>query len=192
MNPQKSRLDFGPQPDPIAFLQQAKLNPPRSKAVAQFINSLSQITKELEAQGTDTARFLTVFSVNLVSVKKISSADVAATVSNSQEDTSARVVEKRIDPNKSHPLRQKDILEIIGPTLHGEKFTSYTFQAIVWKNNIKEKPHLCWQSETGGLTLYSAELPTIIRKLSKSDVITARNEYRKYQQHLRASKRNKR
>ena len=44
-------LSFGPQPDPIAFLQQAKSNAPGSKAVAQFLGELSTITTELGSRG---------------------------------------------------------------------------------------------------------------------------------------------
>jgi len=184
-------LSFGFQPDPIAFLQQTKSNPPRSKAVAQFLGELSTITTELESQGIDTSRFLTVFSVSLKSVKKVSSADVVAAVKGSSGDGDTLILQRRIDPNISHPLRQKEILEKIGPELAGIKFTSYTFQAIVWKYEIKNKPHLCWRSSKGELTQYSTELPAFLRKLSKKEIIDALNKYRDYQLRKRQRKREK-
>ena len=98
-------LSFGPQPDPIAFLQQAKSNAPGSKAVAQFLGELSTITTELGSRGIDTSRFFTVFSVSLKSVKKVSSADVVAAVKSSSSDGDTLIVQRRIDPNISHPLR---------------------------------------------------------------------------------------
>ena len=36
-------LSFGSRPDPIAFLQQAKANPPKNKAVAQYLKEISQV-----------------------------------------------------------------------------------------------------------------------------------------------------
>ncbi|MDP9313135.1 MAG: DUF3644 domain-containing protein [Chloroflexota bacterium] len=43
-------LSLGAQPDPIQFLQKAKENPPKSRALAQFIDEISDITHDLEAK----------------------------------------------------------------------------------------------------------------------------------------------
>ena len=181
-------LSFGPQPNPIEFMQNAKLDPPKNKAVAQFLRAISRATRELEAQKLDTTRFLTVFTVSLKSVKKVSSADVVVAVKGSRDSADPLIVERRVDPNISHPLRQKEILAKVGSELAGIKFTSYTFQAIVWKYGIKNKPHLCWRSDTGELTRYSAEIPAFLKKLTKNEIETALRDYKENQRKRKESR----
>jgi len=173
-------LSFGTYPDPIEFLQRAKSDPPRNKAVAQFLRRLSQATKELEEQSFDTSRFLTVFTVKLNSVRKVSSADIVVGVKGLADNEEPLIIEKRVDPNISHTLRRKDILAEVGNELNGIKFTSHTFDAIVWKYEIKEKKYLCWHSDVGGLTKYSAEVLTLLKKVSRDEIEIALNEYREY------------
>ena len=180
-------LSFGAQPDPIAFLQQAKATPPKSRAVAQFLREISQATHELESRGLDTARFLTVFTVNLRSVKHVSSADVTVALSGVQDDgDTPLVIVRRVDLNVSHPLRQKDIVAKLGPELAGVPFTAFTFQALARKLGIKSKPHLCWQSNTGDLTRYSAEVPSRLGRLTEDEIREARKEY---SEHIRQRRR---
>lgn len=178
-------LSFGPQPDPIKFIQQAKVDTPKNKAVAQYLREISETTRTLEAQKLDTSRFLTVFTVSLKSVKKVSSADVVVAVKSIQDDTDPLIIEKRVDPNISHPMRQKEILSNIGNELAGIKFSPYTFQAIVWKYDIKNKLHLCWKADTGELTRYSVEILTLLKRLTKEEIQTALSDYRIYQRKQR-------
>jgi len=182
-------LSFGPQPDPIEFMQQAKADPPKNKAVAQYLREISEATGELEAQRVDTSRFLTVFTVSLKSIKKVSSADVVVAIKGIQDDSDPLIIEKRVDPNVSHPMRQKEVLETIGKELAGMKFSPYTFQAIVWKYDIKTKPHMYWRSDTGELTRYSAEIPAFLRRFTREEIQTALNDYKEHQRRKRQSRR---
>ena len=172
-------LSFGIQPDPIAFIQKTNTNPPDNKAVARFLREISQTAQELEAKNLDTARFLTVFKVNFQSVKKISSADIIAGIKSVADEEDHLVVERRVDPNITHPFRQKEIVAKIGTEINGIKFSSYTFQAIVWKYDIKNKPHFCWRLDTGGSPQYSTEVVSFIKKLLIQDIETALQEYKK-------------
>jgi hypothetical protein len=182
-------LSFSSQPDPIEFIQTAKVNPPKNKAVAQFLREISQATRELEEKNFDTTRFLTVFTVSLKSIKKVSSADVIVAVKTSEDDSDPLIIEKRVDPNISHPMRQKEVIAKIGSELAGVKFTTYTFQAIVWKYDIKNKPHLYWRSDTGELTRYSAEIPAFLNRLSKDEIESALFDYKENQKRKRKSRR---
>lgn len=184
-------LSFGAQPDPIEFLQQTRANPPRNKAVAQFLREISQSTRELEAQNLDTTRFLTVFTVSLKSVKKVSSADVVVAVKGVQDNVDPLIIERRVDPNVSHPLRQKEVIKKVGSELAGVKFSPYTFQAILWKYDIKSKPHMCWRSDGGELTRYSAEIPSFLKRLTKDEIETALRDYKEYQRRRRYSRKGK-
>ena len=179
-------LSFGRQPDPVEFIQTTKDNPPKNRAVAYYLKEISDITLKLEAQKQDTARFLTVFDVSLKSVKKVSAADVVVGINNAFDKSDPVIIEKRVDPNLSHPNRQKDVLKEIGNTLAGLKFSQYTFQAIVRKYNIREKLYLCWRADSGELTRYSNDIFTFLKQLTKSDIQSAIADYRQY---LREKKR---
>jgi hypothetical protein len=181
-------LSFGIRPDPIEFLQQAKTDPPKNKAVAQFLKEISQATRELETQRLDTTRFLTVFTVTLQSVKKVSSADVVIAVKGEQDGAKPLIIERSVDPNVSHPLRAKDVIEKVGPEVAGIRFTTYTFQAIIWKCDIRNKPHLYWQSNRGEITRYSPEVPSILKKLTKNEIEVALRDYKQYQHQVRYPK----
>jgi hypothetical protein len=178
-------LSFGARPNPIEFLQQAKADPPKSKAVAQFLKEISQVTRDLETQRLDTTRFLTVFTVTLQSVKKVSSADVVVAVKGEQDSATPLIIERSVDPNIPHPLRQKDVIEKVGSELAGLKFTSHVFQAIVWKYDIKNKPHLRWRSNIGNLTRYSAEMPSFLIRLTKNEIELALRDYKEHQKPFR-------
>ena len=91
------------------------------------------------------------------------------------------------DPNISHPLRQKQVLERI-PSLHGAPFTSYTFQAVIRRYNLREKPQYYWRDNKGTLTKYSHDIVPFISQLTKSEVDSALEDYREYLQTKPAGK----
>jgi hypothetical protein len=177
-------LSYGVQPDPIQFLRESKSKPPKNRAVAQFLREISLVTTELESQNLDTSRFLTVFRANLQSVKKISSADVVLRVKG-KTDKDPLVIERRVDPNISHPLRRKDVMELIGDELNGIRFTTHVFEAIAWKFDWKNTGHICWQSDVGGLTRYSSEVPSLLKKISKRQIEKYLHDYRSHLRDLR-------
>ncbi len=182
-------LSFGTQPDPIVFMQKAKKHPSKNKAVAQFLKEISQITTKLEDKNLDTSRFLTIFNVTLQSIKKISSADVVVGVKGQADDEGPLFIERRVDPNKSHPLRQTKVLREVGTQVNGVPFTSFTLQAIVWKYDFMNKPHYYWRPSGGGVIQYSNEVPSFIKKLSKNQIDKVVNEYKEYRRIRRDSKR---
>lgn len=177
-------LSFGSQPDPIEFLSNAESNRPKSKAVAQFLREIATATSELEKGRFDTSRFLTVFSISLQSIKKVASADITASIGG-PDDSDTLIIEKRVDPNVSHPLRRKDILNSMPSMLGGIRFTSYTFEAIIWKLQIKEKAHLCWRADVGGMTRYSNEVPSLLQRVPQDVIGNALEEYRMHLSNLR-------
>lgn len=169
-------LSFRAPPDPIEFIR--KRSATNNKFLSAYLRLISETTQELEAAGVDTGRFLTVFTVNLQSTKKIASADVVAGVE-AESPEGILLVDRRIDPNKSHPLRQKDILERIGASIKGERFTSHTFQAIVWDMKIKQNPTYCWKADhPGSSPQYSNELVAMIKGMTAAEIRTALQNYR--------------
>lgn len=168
-------LSFSAPPDPIQFLgSKAKY----SQAVSEFMKMISDTTVELEKEGIDTGRFLTVFEVSLQSTKKIKSADIIARIDNSSS-SGVLLVSKKVDPNKSHPLSATKVIQNVGSMVAGLNFTSYTFQAIIWKYSIKENDRFCWKNEHANTFQYSNDLVVWIKKLSSEDIQSALDAYKK-------------
>lgn len=166
-------LSFSSPPDPIKFLGSEKKH---SSATAEFLHVISETTQELERDGIDTGRFLTVFEVSLQSTKKIQSADIVAGV---QGDAASGLllVSKKLDPNKSHPHLRRAILEKVGKKVQGVRFTSHTFQALVWKYNLKEKDQYCWHNKNTNTYQYSNELVGWLKRLTAEDIESALQDY---------------
>jgi uncharacterized protein DUF3644 len=169
--------------DPIDYISKGTKGVKKEgAAVMQFLTELGAATREVQDAGSDAGRLLTVFTVKLESTKKLEKADVVVGVEASHATSGPLAIVKTSDPNKTHPLRQKEVLASIA-TLHGQPFTAHTFQAVVWKHRIKEHSNLCWQATEGVLTRYSRDLISWIRQLSAADIQAALTDYR---DHLRS------
>ena len=156
-----------------------------TSAARQFLSELARATEEVKEANEDTGRLLTIFDVKLESVKKIGDADIVIGVEREGNNTDILAVSRIQDPNRSHPLRQRDILGRID-MLHNKRFTSHTFQAIVWKYSIKDKRQYCWQASEGVLTKYSNDTIAFINNLTAADLQAALTDYRDYLRARRA------
>lgn len=173
-------LGLKPPVDPIEFISgKGKNGKQRRPAVRQFLSELLIATKEIENSKGDTARLLTIFQVNLQSTRKIEKADVIVGVGAKTEAKGPLVVERSVDPNVSHPLRQKDVIKKVG-VLHGRPLTQYLFQAISWKYDFKSKRQFYWRDSEGALTKYSNEVPPFLAKLSSQELEHALVGYGEY------------
>ena len=79
----------------------------------------------------------------------------------------------------------KVVLEKLGKKVNGVPFTSYTFQAIVWKYGIKEKEQYCWHNKNTNTYQYSNDLIAWLKKLTAEEIQMALQEYRQYMQKRR-------
>ena len=168
-------LSFRSPPDPIEFIRSHAGSD--NSFLSAYLKLISDTTRDLEDANVDTGRFLTVFTVNLQSTKKIQSADVVAGVQN-QSPEGILLVERKVDPNKTHPLLRKAIMADIGKSLNGVRFTTHTFEAIAWQHKLKDNQRYCWRSDCGGTTQYSRDVLVFIKKLKASEVQDALAAYR--------------
>lgn len=157
----------------------------KDAAVRQFISEVAAATKEIQDAGSDTGRLLTVFTVKLESTKKIQKADIVVGVQKAVPGEGPLVITRPADPNITHPLRQKDLVQKVG-SLNGKELTSYVFQAIAWKYGFKREAQYCWQAKEGILTRYSHDLIAWMQRLSAKQVEDACSDYRR---HLAGSQR---
>lgn len=160
----------------------------RTGAVRQFLSELASVVEELKADGEDTGRLLTIFNVKLESVKKIGDADVVVGVQKDEGQIGPLAVVRTQDPNRAHPLRQKDVVAKID-SLNGRRFTSYVFQAVVWKYELKKNPQYCWEAEEGILTKYSNDILPWLRSLTAAEMDSALGSYKGYLAERRGMKR---
>lgn len=185
-------LGISPPVDVVDYIS-GRSGGEKTSAVRQFLSELAAATNELKKRGEDTGRLLTVFNVKLESVKKIGDADVVVEVKKVEGTAGPLAVIKTQDPNITHPLRQIDIAgkkktpgKIV--TLHGKQFTSYVFQAIVWKYGLKENSQYCWRAKEGVLTRYSNDIVTFIKGIPLADIEIAITDYKK---HMRSKRKRK-
>ncbi len=179
-------IGIRPPVDLITYLTK-ETSAHRSHAVRQYLSELARVTEELKTTGEDSGRLLTVFSVRLESVKKIGDADAQIAVQREGDGSAPLAIVRTQDPNKTHPLRQMDVIKKVG-ALHGIRFTTHTFQAIAWKHGLKRSPQYCWQAAEGVLIRYSNDVVTFVKRLTKTEVDMALADYR---DHLRSCSRRK-
>jgi hypothetical protein len=184
-------LGIAPPVDPVQFLRHTQ-NARRSRAVAEYTQRVRDMVTELDGAGRDTGRLLTMFSVNLVSTKKVTAADFVVGVQGTPDTGGALLVQRVTDPNITHPLREVDIIGRKGDTQRpglgitirgrGQVLNQYTFRAIVYRHAARDNPSYCWRDATGAVTRYSRTLVEFIRRLEPADVDAAVEAYR---EHLR-------
>ena len=172
-------LGIRPPIDIISYISSDKdfTGKKKSDAVRHFLSELAKSANEIKSSGGDTGRLLTVFNVKLESIKKIGDADVVVGVTKGENSEGPLTVIRNQDPNITHPLRQKTIVNEIA-NLHGMAFTPYIFQAVLWKYDLKGNSQYCWKADEGVLTKYSHDIVAFIKRLSRVDLDAAVNEYK--------------
>ena len=175
-------LSFGTVPDPIKFLSSSEKKN-QQPVINEFRRDIFKITNDLEKNSYDTGKFLTTFEVKMQSTKKIQSADIVAGVSGDSKN-GVLMVSKPIDPNISHPLNRKKVLEKIPKKHRGTKFNSWTFDALLWYFKLKEKEHICWKNQSNKTFQYSHELVSLLKKYTKDDILKAREFYPRKQRKM--------
>ena len=170
-------LSVGRMPmDPLDFLNDEARTAKYPKEVSKFIANIGSAITELDDAHVDVSRLMVTFSIRFESVKKAKDADALVAVDNNAPFTAAI---RQFDPNDF--LRQNEILQKLPEDIGVTKVNQRTFQAFVWKHEIKAKQHLSWSDKSGAVTRYSPELIGMIRNASSEELRQAREEY---SQHL--------
>ena len=180
-------LGVSPPIDVLTYIS-GKSSAKSTTAIRQFLAALSGAVDELASENQDSGRLPTIFDVKLESIKKIENADFVVGIDHDSEGPLTII--RTQDPNKSHPLRQKEILDQIA-SIHGRKFStsksfsSHVFQAILWKYELQERSQYCWKANEGILVRYSNDVVTFIRNLTENEIRTAKADY---SEHLRLNR----
>ncbi len=174
-------LGLKPPIDPITYIKKPTSEKGKvTSAVAQFIAEMNKSLRTLEEQGEDTGRLLTIYNIKLESTKKIEKADLIVGIGVEQPDEGPLIIDRRVDPNISHPLNQKHVTQQVG-YLQAIPFTPYVNQAIVWEYKIRGNIRYCWRSDDGTLTKYSRDYLTFLKSLNVEDISNALKNYKNFQ-----------
>ncbi len=166
-------LGVSPPVDPITYLRGQQGRGP-SAAVRDFLDEVEGSVGLLKTTGEDPSRLMTHLPVQLVSVKKAEDADAVVGV---DPGAAAKAIVKRVDPNVSHPLSTKQVLERVGGTVAGRKFTSNTFYAIASHRGLRSNANLHYRPRAGA-PQWSEDVVAVLRQLSANDIDTALTAWR--------------
>jgi EC042_2821-lke REase/Protein of unknown function (DUF3644) len=177
-------LGFEAPFDAVTFLAGKSKDAKRTLAVDEYVARIKDGFRTLEDAKVDTGRFLTEYQVHLASTKKISDADITVGVAAAGErPEDAVVIPRNVDPNESHPYLQKDILRELS-SIPG--FNSWSFQAVVWKYELRGDKRFVWRSKKyQGYYQWSGGTLSFIRKLKPNEILLARDDYSKFQRQRR-------
>lgn len=161
--------------DPVEYLKGAKneQSTHRSRAVQDFLTALKRAEEDIESTGGDSGRLLTLFTVSLQSTKKVSDADIVVGV-NGDDEQDAVIIQRKVDPNKSHPFRQKNVLAKLRPEL---EVNQYAFLAITTIRGLREDLRYCWKDGEVSLVRWSPDAVTYINSMTPEEVKIAIKQY---------------
>ena len=133
------------------------------------------------------------FDVSLQSVKKIESADIIVGIGGAAGDSSAsKIVVRDRDSNKRYPLRRKEALQRLGSGLHGAEINGYVLDAIIYTYECKSNSKYIWKAIGSGSMQYSHEFVSFVKRLSRTDLESAKDKYKQYLAGRRRKKRSDR
>lgn len=142
--------------------------------VQQFISDLRKYMDDAESAGGDMNRVATVYDINLQSVKKLTSADLAVALSPTAD---GQVVMRKIDPNQTHPYSMTELLDRANQRREGRPLTSYDHQAICWKEKLRSDTKYAWKHSNSMTQVWSGDAVNYLASLSDEYYDQVRAEY---------------
>ena len=165
--------------DPVDYIQGvSKARKQESLAVREFIAQVQRAATDIQSSGGDPSDLMITVTVSLHSVKKLAQADVIVGVAGEGGGTLVpTTIIKHQDPNVSHPLLRRDVLQRIGSFGVSHRDT-YVLQAMMWKHKVLSDRRFCWASEKTGDRQFSHDFVQFLKKQSKAEVASVLKEYR--------------
>lgn len=143
--------------------------------VRQFIEALRGFMDEAEAAGSEMSRVATIYDINMQSVKKMTSADLVVAISPTGD---GQVVVRKTDPNKTHPYNMKELLVRVNDRREGRPLNSYDYQAVCWKENLKDEAKYAWKHSNAASHVWSGDAVHFLASLNDDYYDKCRVEYR--------------
>ncbi|MET3946823.1 WD40 repeat protein [Arthrobacter sp. UYCu512] len=143
--------------------------------VRQFIEALRGYMDDAEAAGSEMSRVATIYDINMQSVKKMTSADLVVAISPTGD---GQVVVRKTDPNKTHPYNMKELLVRVNDRREGRLLNSYDYQAVCWKENLKDEAKYAWKHSNAASHVWSGDAVHFLASLDDDYYDKCRAEYR--------------
>jgi hypothetical protein len=140
-----------------------------------FIDEIRGLMDEADAAGSDMARVATVYDINMQSVKKMTSADLIVAVSPTAD---GQVVVQKTDPNQTHPFSTTELLAKVNSKRTGRRLTTYDYQAICWKEGLRDNQKYAWKHSNGAAHVWSGDAISHLASLTDEQYDKLRIEYR--------------
>lgn len=178
-------LALGTPLDPVEFVRASQADAKTSRSVKQFTARLRDLVIDLESKGRDTGRLFTVFQTHLVSTKKIAEADFTVGVQAGAGAGPPILVQRAVDPNRTHPYRESDLITHrgrpggLGVVIGTTPLTQFPFRAVGHYLKAKEDPKYCWADKSGAVIRYSDSYVERLRSLRPEELNAAIRAYRR-------------
>jgi hypothetical protein len=162
--------------DAVQFMKVDK-NATMVAEVQEFIDELRHLMDEVEAAGSDMTRVATVYDINMQSVKKMTSADLVVAISSTAD---GQVVVRKTDPNQTHPFSMTELLVRVNEKHAGRKLTTYDYQAVCWKQALRENTKYAWKHSNSAAHVWSGDAVSYLASLLDKQYDAIRAEYREF------------
>ena len=157
-----------------------------TQVVEEFIGDLRRIIAEAEDLGADMGRIAVVQEYNMQSGKKISRADFQVAINS---DASATVVQRKTDPNETHPYSATELIDRVNRSRKiGRKLTSHDLTCMAWKYQLREDGTYVWRGKHNQTCVWSGAALSFLKNKTDEEYEQAREEYKYY---LRAKRHGK-
>lgn len=143
--------------------------------VQEFIDELRHLMDDVEVAGNDMARVATIYDINMQSVKKMTSADLIVAVSTTAD---GRIVVRKTDPNQTHPFNMTELLARVNEKRTGRIITTYDYQALCWKESLRENTKYAWKHSSGVAHVWSGDAVSHFLAVTDEQYDTIRAQYR--------------
>lgn len=150
--------------------------------VEEFINELRGLMDTAQRAGGDMGRVAMVYDINLQSVKKVSSADLAVAVSPTAD---RQVAVRKTDPNQTHPFSAAELLKKVNGKRSGRTLNSHDIKALCWKEGLRENVKYAWKHSNAASHVWSGDAVSHLAAMTDEQYDAIRIEYR---EHLRAGR----
>lgn len=149
-------------PDGVVPFMRVDTDMTAAAEVQTFIETLHDLVAEVEAAGGDVGRFATVYDVNLVSIKKVTSADLIVALS---PDGDGSVVLRKSDPNETHPYSLTQLLSKVNAKRTGRPLNSHDHKVLCWKEGLRSERKYAWKHDTSQSTTWSGDAVSYMASL---------------------------
>jgi hypothetical protein len=157
-----------------------------TQVVEEFIGDLRRIIAEAEDLGADMGRIAVVQEYNMQSGKKISRADFQVAINS---DATATVVQRKIDPNETHPYSATELIDRVNRSRKiGRKLNIHDLICMAWKYQLREDSTYVWRGKHNQTCVWSGVALSFLKNKTDEEYEQVREEYKNYLREKRHEK----